>query len=86
MRLLNVILNVPKPGVLLNDTDADGDPLTAVLVTPTTHGILTLNADGSFTYIPTTSLLTFTDSFTYKAFDGQGYSNIVTVTIRVNVP
>ena len=34
-------------GVLANDTDVDGDTLTAVLVTGPAHGSLTLNADGS---------------------------------------
>src|SRR5258706_2854530 len=86
MHLSNVILTVPAPGVLGNDTDADGDHLTAVVVTNPTNGALTLNADGSFTYVPTTSLLTFSDSFTYKAFDGKGYSNVATVTIQVIVP
>ena len=35
-----------------NDTDVDGDPLTAALVAGAAHGTLTLNADGSFTYTP----------------------------------
>ena len=44
----------PAPGVLANDTDADGDPLTAVArVASPLDGTLTLNADGSFTYTPT---------------------------------
>src|SRR5439155_1283209 len=43
-------VSVPPPGVLANDTDADGDALTAVLVTGPMHGTLTLNANGSFTY------------------------------------
>ncbi|HEX3111514.1 MAG TPA: Ig-like domain-containing protein, partial [Thermoanaerobaculia bacterium] len=30
-------LNVPPPGVLLNDTDADHDPMTAVINTPPLH-------------------------------------------------
>lgn len=79
-------LNVAAPGVLAYDTDPDGDPLTAVLAAGPTNGTLTLNADGSFTYTPLTSLLTFTDTFTYRAFDGKAYSNIATVTIQVIVP
>jgi hypothetical protein len=44
----DTILNVPAPGVLGNDTDPDGDPLSAVLVLVPSSGTFTLNADGSF--------------------------------------
>ena len=47
---------VAAPGVLGNDTDADGNPLSAVLNANVTHGTLTLNADGSFTYTPNATL------------------------------
>ena len=57
------------PGVLGNDTDADGDPLTAVLNTTVGHGTLTLNANGSFLYTPTNGY-SGPDSFTYHANDG----------------
>ena len=75
-------LNVPGPGVLGNDNDIDGDPLTAVLVSNVTHGTLTLNPDGSFSYTPDSNY-TGTDTFTYKANDGTTDSNVVTVTITV---
>src|SRR5262249_12883892 len=42
----------PMTGVLSNDTDPDGDLLHAVLVTGPSHGSLTLNPDGSFSYTP----------------------------------
>jgi hypothetical protein len=42
--------------VLTNDTDVDGDALSAVLVSGPAHGSLTLNADGSFTYTPSRQL------------------------------
>ena len=45
----NTALNQPAPGVLANDTDADANPLTAVLVTDVSHGALSLEANGSFT-------------------------------------
>ena len=76
-------LNITVPGVLGNDTDVDGDALTAVLVTGVSHGQLTLNPNGSFTYVPNTDY-NGTDSFTYKANDGTANSTPVTVTITVN--
>src|SRR5439155_26212835 len=63
-------LPVTAPGVLANDTDVDGDPLTAILVTGPAHGTLNLNNDGSFTYTPALNY-NGPDSFTYKANDGQ---------------
>ncbi|OXB08806.1 Ig-like domain-containing protein, partial [Flavobacterium reichenbachii] len=70
-------------GVLLNDSDVDGDAITAVLVSGPSNGTLTLNADGSFTYVHNGSETT-TDSFTYKANDGNLDSNTVTVEITIN--
>jgi len=80
--LHDTLLNVPAPGVLANDTDADGDPLTAVLVADVANGTLTLNGDGSFTYTPNAGFAG-TDTFTYQANDGQANSNVATVTIDV---
>ena len=71
------------PGVLGNDTDADGDPLTASKVANPSHGSVTLNSNGSFTYTPAAGYYG-TDSFTYRAYDGKAYSNTVSVTITIN--
>jgi len=76
-------LTIPAPGVLGNDTDADGNPLTALKVTDPSHGAVTLNANGSFTYTPAAGY-SGPDSFTYKANDGHADSNIATVAITVN--
>ena len=76
-------LNVAAPGVLGNDTDVDGDTLSAVLVADVANGTLTLNADGSFDYQPDLNF-NGSDSFTYKANDGTADSNVATVTITVN--
>jgi VCBS repeat-containing protein len=83
MGLLDLILTVPAPGVLANDTDPDGDALTAAVVTGPSHGTLVFNASGSLVYTPSPSLSSFTDTFTYRANDGAANSNIATVTIRV---
>jgi VCBS repeat-containing protein len=76
-------LNVPAPGVLTNDSDPDGDPITAVLVTGPAHASsFALNANGSFTYVHDGSETT-SDSFTYRASDGSATSNLATVNINV---
>jgi hypothetical protein len=62
-------LTVAAPGVLANDSDPEHDPLSAVLVSGPSHGTLTLNPDGSFTYTPASNH-TGSDSFTYQAGDG----------------
>ncbi|HUT10052.1 MAG TPA: ELWxxDGT repeat protein, partial [Thermoguttaceae bacterium] len=69
-------------GVLANDTDADGDVLTATLAGPATHGMVTLDADGSFGYTPDAHF-SGTDSFTYTLSDGVVTSDPVTVTLTV---
>ena len=78
----NTVISVGAPGVLGNDSDPNGLPLTAVLYTSPSHGNLTLNSDGSFTYTPTTGFLG-TDSFAYEANNGQLDSNVATVTLTV---
>jgi VCBS repeat-containing protein len=79
----DVALTVEAPGVLANDTDADGDALTAVLDTDVSHGTLTLSADGSFSYTPDASY-NGPDGFTYHASDGEARSSTVLVTLTVN--
>src|SRR5205085_2085364 len=68
--------------VLTNDTDVDSTTLTAAVVATTTHGTLTLAADGSFTYAPAANY-NGSDSFTYKANDGALDSNVATVAITI---
>ena len=71
-------------GVLTNDfdTDASPDPLSAVITSPVSHGIVSLFENGSFTYLPNPGF-TGVDSFTYQAFDGLNYSNTATVSLTV---
>jgi VCBS repeat-containing protein len=82
---VNGTLTVSAPGVLNNDTDPDGDPLTAIRneQDQTEHGTLVFNTDGSFTYMPDDDFLG-EDKFTYWASDGQVISNQAEVVINVS--
>jgi VCBS repeat-containing protein len=75
-------LTVAAPGVLGNDSDLEGDDLTATLLNGPAHGTLTFNADGSFSYTPSANY-NGSDSFTYKANDGALDSNVATVTLTI---
>jgi VCBS repeat-containing protein len=70
-------------GLLINDTDINGAPLTAVLDTGPAHGTLTLNPDGSFSYLSFPDYFG-TDSFSYHVSDGTASSAIVTVNLTIN--
>ncbi|MCA9924865.1 MAG: cadherin-like domain-containing protein, partial [Anaerolineales bacterium] len=78
-------LSIAVPGVLANDSDADGDPLHAVLVSGVANGSLNLSEDGAFTYTPDTGFIG-TNSFTYLINDGLNNSDPATVTIVVAEP
>ena len=78
-------LSVAAPGVLINDRDVDGNPISAVLVTAPVNGQLLLNADGSFTYTPNVGYVG-SDSFTYRSSDGLLLSAPVAVTFSVTAP
>jgi VCBS repeat-containing protein len=65
------------------DNDVDASPLSAVLETgPASAASFTLNANGSFTYVPLANF-NGTDSFTYRAFDGALSSALTTVMLTV---
>jgi len=75
-------LNVAAPGVLINDSDVDGDTLSAVLVSQPAHGSLTIEQQRQLR-LHAGSQLSRPDSFTYKANDGQADSGLATVTITI---
>ena len=77
-------LFVTAPGVLANDTDADGDSLTASLVAVPTYGTLVLAASGGFEYTPAPGY-GGSDAFTYEVSDGLGGTATGTVTLTVTV-
>ena len=76
-------LHIVAPGLLANDHDIDGGPLTVPQHDNPSHGTVELNGDGSLSYQP---YLDFNgaDSFTYQAYDGDYFSNTATVSIIVN--
>ena len=69
-------------GVLSNDSDPEGGPLTAVNASDPARGSVQLNTDGSFTYTPDPDLAG-PDQFTYSARDTQGSTTSATVTVNV---
>lgn len=75
-------LNVAATGVLANDSDIDNSSLTATIVTQPQHGVVTLNADGSFSYTPAADF-SGVDGFSYQAGDGSASSDVASVTINV---
>jgi len=83
------------PGILSNDNDAEGDPLTPLLVSGPFKGTLSLNNNGSFTYTGRTDGsvsgspgagidLNEQDVFTYQVSDGNTSSQAVQVTLLDN--
>ena len=79
------VLNVPAPGVLANDTEANGAGMSATKLSDPVNGLLTLNADGSLSYSPNAGFVG-TDAFTYRATSSSGQSATATVTFQVTEP
>ncbi|HIF9229710.1 TPA: tandem-95 repeat protein, partial [Photobacterium damselae] len=66
----------------LTATDADGDNLTFKPGTNPENGSVTINADGSWEYVPNTDF-NGEDSFTVVVDDGNGGTDTITVTVNV---
>jgi len=77
----DIPLRVAAPGVLGNDSDIDGAPLTLRVLASPWYGSLVLNADGSFVHTPRSNS-NGADRFVYEAYDGQ-FQAMATVTITV---
>ena len=76
----------------VSGTDPDGDPLTYSVAIPAARGSVIVNADGSFTYTPTSQARhaaaapggVTTDSFTISVDDGYGGSTSVPVSAPID--
>ncbi|MCG9706571.1 tandem-95 repeat protein [Photobacterium damselae] len=66
----------------LTATDVDGDNLTFKPGTNPENGSVTINADGSWEYVPNPDF-NGEDSFTVVVDDGNGGSDTITVTVNV---
>ena len=76
--------SVISGNVLSNDSDPDGDALsgnTTPVVAPQ-HGVLVLNADGSYAYTPDANY-NGSDSFSYQLVDADGGTSVATVTFTI---
>jgi VCBS repeat-containing protein len=71
--------------VTMSDPDSLPDPVTAVLDSDVSHGVLVLNSDGTFTYTAG-NYFVGTDAFTFHAYDGELSSIPVIVSIVVTAP
>jgi CshA-type fibril repeat protein len=69
-------------GVLTNDSDVDGDPLT-ITAASATNGTVVRNANGTITYTPNANF-NGTDTITYTISDGKGGFSTATVTVTVD--
>ena len=81
----NQTLTISAPGLLDNEVDLDSPEVLTVTTTPVTDvsfGTLTLNSDGSFTYIPNTDFVGG-DSFTYEVCDTFGLCRTATTSLIV---
>lgn len=70
--------------IVLNATDPDSNGLTFSIVSPPSHGVLS-GTSSDVAYTPAANFVG-SDSFTFKASDGQLESNIATVSIIINDP
>ncbi|WP_179365597.1 Ig-like domain-containing protein [Nitrosarchaeum sp. AC2] len=84
----NSVLSISAPGLLANDSDIDGNTLTALFYLPPQSGSVVINSDGSFTYTPNIGFFG-TDTMSYIVSDGiinQYGIGVVTFTVIDVIP
>ncbi len=80
LRIIN-----PAIGLLLNDSDADGDTIQVDVssVIQPSFGTVVVNPNGTFVYTNTSGSNGGSDQFTYRITDGNGnFSQVVPVTLN----
>lgn len=77
-------LEVAAGLITANDFDVDGNAISVQLVTPPSHGTLSLNTDGAFLYSPD-NVFSGLDQFQYLVTDGSLASDPVTVTLNMRI-
>jgi hypothetical protein len=78
-------LAVAAPGVLANDTDADGDTLIAELDGGGISGSFDLDENGGFRYTPGGGF-SGTGTVSYRVSDGLAWSATTTITLTIQAP
>lgn len=68
--------------IVLTASDADNDSLIYEIVNGPINGILDDSAIPNVVYTPTTN---YSDSFTFRVYDGKDYSNIAVVAVTVKL-
>ncbi|MDJ0497436.1 MAG: DUF5011 domain-containing protein, partial [Acidimicrobiia bacterium] len=76
------VLVVEPPGVLANDSDPEGRPISAIVDTQPAHGTLQLRPDGSFVYRHLGSVADI-DVFSYRIDDGMQLSAPISVVVNI---
>ena len=69
---------------MVNDTDAEGNPLTVTGFTQPANGTVVNNGNGTWTYTPDPTFFGV-DNLTYTIDDGNGGTNTATVNLTVNI-
>lgn len=77
-------LNVSAPGLLANDSDPNGDPITTVLDIGPTKGVLDFLSDGSFNYTPDNPAGTIGIQLKWSYYGKGGISNNIPVIIDLD--
>ncbi|MDA1013301.1 MAG: cadherin domain-containing protein, partial [Planctomycetota bacterium] len=69
-------------GLLRNDSDEDGQPMSVFVVSGPSHGSLSLAANGAFVYTPDADF-NGTDAFQYSATDGTLQTTVTEARVTV---